>query len=144
MGRLFNIFNIYTGLWCVYYLQGILYTSGSIISQGVLALILVISFYYICYAYFYYKLSCYFNVLSLLLIIFTIYGVILLIEGRVFVLNFYDVASNKDYLKAIYMSLFPVYPFYVFTRKGMITEKKLQFWAILFFGKFYNGLLAFL
>lgn len=47
MKRLFTQENIYTIVWCLYYMQGTLYPEGSAISQGLLALFLLMSVYYV-------------------------------------------------------------------------------------------------
>ena len=67
------------------------------------------SLYYAFYANAKYRLPVYFKGLNLLLIMFTIYGVILLISGEHIVFRpSYKGTSNIEYLKSIYKSLLPV------------------------------------
>lgn len=128
MNKQINIANIYILLWCLYTIQGVLFASGTILTQALLLLILVISIFYAVYCYNHYKLPRFFTGLSLLLFIFTIYGVTLIMKGERLEMTEINpiVVNNYTYLKSIYMSLLPIFPFYAFTRKGLITEKTLQ------------------
>lgn len=118
-------------------------TSGFVgqVAQGILILM---SLYYAFYANFRYKLPVYFKGLNLLLVIFTIYGFLRLIGGEQLMvkMNFMEVAKT-DFLKTIYKSLLPVYPFYVFTKQGLLKEKTIKIWFLIFFvlaiGWFYNA-----
>jgi O-antigen ligase len=122
-----HISDLFIGAWCLYYLQGTLYESGSIISQGLMLLLIVVSLYYFLYANSQYKLPKALKALNILVIVFTIYGTINILFG-----NGVSYVANYTYLKAIYMSLLPVYPFYVFTKKGLLTEKSLRLWVFVF------------
>lgn len=114
-------------MWCLYYLQGTLYESGTLISQILMFLLLAVTLYYCVYANQHYKLPSAMKVLNTLLIFFTIYGAFILLFG-----NGVGYVSDYIYLKAIYMSLLPIYPFYVFTKKGELTEKVLRIWVFVF------------
>lgn len=128
MQKLFNIANIYIALWCLYFLQGMLYTEGGIVSQSVLMILLLSSLAFFVYSNFAYRLPIVLRVLDVLVLLFTIYGVIYMVDGDA---NIIGVASFS-YLKAIYMSLLPIYSFYTFTRESWLTENNLKYWAILF------------
>lgn len=92
------------------------------------------SLYYAIYANQRYKLPIYFKGLNLLLIMFTIYGMILILSGEQIILTHtYVITTNTTYLKSILLSLLPIYPFYVFTRQGYLTEKGIRFWFFVFF-----------
>ena len=41
--------------------------------------------------------------------------------------------NNYNYIKKIYASLLPIYSFYVFTRKGVLTKELLLKWSFVFF-----------
>lgn len=122
-----NFCNYYIGAWCLYYLQGTLYESGNRLSQGLILLLMIVSLYYFVYANQRYKLPKAMKVLSALIVLFTIYGAFIILFG-----NGVAYVENYQYLKAIYMSLLPVFPFYVFTRKGQLTDKRLCLWVFVF------------
>ena len=46
MRKIFRQENVYSLIWCLYYMQGFLYPEGSMISQGLLASFLLMSIYY--------------------------------------------------------------------------------------------------
>ena len=114
-------------------MQGPLHWTGSMGTKIMLFINLFISIYYTLYANIRYKLSAYFIALNILLIIFTIYGAFRLMEGNLIVYHGYDSVSinNFEYLKAIYVSLLPIYPFYVFTKEGYISERYIRRLAII-------------
>lgn len=122
-----NNSNLYITAWCLYYLQGTLYASGSLLSQALMFLIIIVSLYYFKYANEKYRIPSVLKTLNILLIFFTIYGIIIIIFG-----NGISGVVNYRYLKGIYMSLLPIYPFYVFTKKGELTEDSLRYWVLLF------------
>ncbi len=126
--KIFNQCNIYITLWCLYYLQGTLYTSGSIISQAILAILLVMS---ICNAYIvnrHYKLPIFLKGLNVFIAMFTIYGIAIIVSGEKLMTNNYTIVANHDYLKAIYISLLPIYSAYLYTIKGLLTKKSISLW----------------
>ena len=122
-------FYLYIFLWTVYSLQGTLYSHGSVISVASLALVMVLSIYYYCYVNVRYKLPAPLKILSVLVGIWTLYGLepILSRNGQSAFL-----VQPFSYLKSIYMSLLPVYAFYFFTKKGIITEDSLRRLFMLF------------
>lgn len=129
-----NICHIYLVLILLTWFNGTLYTPGGFIAQGLQYVILLMSLYYAVYANQKYKLPVYFKGLNVLLIMFTIYGMILILSGeQIIVQASYSVTANTSYLKAILLSLLPIYPFYVFTRQGYLTEKGIRFWFFVFF-----------
>ena len=85
------------------------------------------------YANVYYKLPAYFKALNVLLIMFTIYGFLLLISGeQLYVMVSMSEVANTRYLKLIYKSLLPIYAFFVFAKKGLMTEKTMKFMFFVF------------
>lgn len=70
---------------------------------------------------------------SLFIIILMLYGVIHLIQGEV--LTIYETAMEippKNYLKNLIISCIPVYAFYYFTKKDLLTLPKIKFWSVVF------------
>lgn len=127
MRKFFNICNIYISLWCLYYLQGTFYEVGSYISQGTLIAALCISIYYFLKVNVVYSVPIYLKCLNVLLVFFTIYGLLNILNGEII-----HGVSPFSYLKAILISLLTVYPFYSFTRQRLFSESSFRVWALLF------------
>ena len=129
-----NICHIYLIVILLCMLNGTLYKGGSFIAQALQYILILMSLYYAVYANVKYKLPVYFNALNVLLVMFTVYGMLLLISGEHLIVrqNFME-TSNTDFLKSIYKSLLPVYPFFVFTRQGLLKEKTIKIWFFIFF-----------
>ena len=127
-----NIASIYVLLWAVYYMQGTLYEEGSPLSQMLLVLIMIISMYCFFYANKKYSLPLYYKGLNLLLFVITIYGVLRLSKGTMMIGNYKEVPSYA-YLKDHFMSLLPIYSFYVFVKKKWIREDNISFLIFIFF-----------
>ena len=69
---------------------------------GSQVLLILISFYYAVYANFHYKLPVFFKALNVLLIMFTIYGFLLIIKGeQLMVQASFNEVSNNSYLLTI-------------------------------------------
>lgn len=131
MKRVFNISHLYLFLLMFWMLNGVLFTSGGAFARGLLGLIISVSLYYFFYANVKYKLPVYYKALNVLLIMFTIYGLIMMLNGKQHYINNTPV-SRTYYLVIIYLSLLPIYASYVFVRKGLLTEKTMRFCVIVF------------
>lgn len=111
-------------MWMLYSLQGTLYSRGSLISQTLLAVIMIVSIYYCIYANLKYKLPTPLKILTVLLFAWTICSFITSISG---------ISVRKhDLLKTIYMSQLPIYVFYVFSRKKILYETNIKIWFFVF------------
>ena len=130
MKKHFNIANIYILLWCVYTLQGVLIPVGSFISRMVFVVIMFISLYYAYVFLTTQKATRYFRAMNMLLVMFIVYGIILLMFGQT--VKGLKVVSNHTYLQHTLMSFLPVYPFYIFSQKGLINKKMLFPWILVF------------
>ena len=126
-----NKANIYFLLWCIYLLKGTLYQEGTLINQGLLLIILLITLFE--------SFSCLqitkniyvsrlFRSISALIAMFTIYGIILFVTDGVSVKG----KMSQYYIEGAYISLLPIYVTYLYTKKGLITLHSLQMWMILF------------
>lgn len=128
-----NICDTYIILWCLYYLQGTLYPVGGVISNSLLIVSLLISIYYFFYCNLKYRIPLYLKSLNLLIVLFSIYGVIMMIDCGALVTSPYgQTIPSKNYLQTIYTSLLSVYPFYVFSYKRLLTYERLKKWIIVF------------
>ena len=127
--------NLYIILWLIYSLQSVfLGESESVIPTLIVLLLIGISFYHFVYALYNYKMPKYMKGLTVLVIMFTIYGVILILSGKTIrFMRSYHIVKNYSYIKKVYISILPVFSFYVFSRKGALTKALLQKWVILFF-----------
>lgn len=122
--KYFNSCTLYILLWALYSLQGTLYASGSIISQGLLAIIMLLSFYYVFIVNTQYKvLPGFLRVLNVFLLMLTAYGVVLMLSGTTIYKDFAlsESVSNTFFLKTVYMSLLPIYAFYHFGKTKLLT-----------------------
>lgn len=121
-------------MWLIYYLQSLLFgKSGGIVSTLIVFSLIGISFYHFIYTLLNYRMPKYMKGLTVLVIMFTIYGVILVLSGKTIRFMSSNVlVRNYSYIKSIYISLLPIYSFFVFTRKGMLSKEMLQKWTLLF------------
>ena len=133
MKNLFSFCNLYILLWLVYSMQNLVFGStGTIYATIIIFFLVGVSAYYTLYALAMYKMSSYMKGLTLLVAMFTVYGLVLILSGRVIVRPSGAVVPNYNYIKDIYISLLPVFPFYVFTKQGKLDENMLRDWAVVF------------
>lgn len=130
-----NRCDYYLILWVIYYLQGILYPSGGIISVLLLAILLSCSFYYMKEVLYNYKTPIFINGLTFLVILFSIYGLLCIIEnpGLFYYKSSHASIRSYFYLKQIYLSLLPIYSFYYFSKEGYLTLERFRNWIFIFF-----------
>ena len=119
----------------LYYLQGTLYPSGGVISQGILGLLLLISIYYFVLTNLQSKLNTYFKALNVLLAMFTVYGAFYIFFGNTIYIGHILSQPVKKYyyLKNIFMSFLPLYFFYTATKSGWLTLNRIKTYLFLFF-----------
>lgn len=131
--KLLTFCNLYILLWLIYSFQSLfIKEAGTSFSLILVALLIGISFYHFVYVIVKYKMPSYMKGLTALVIMFSIYGIIHIISGEI-VRYFGSILKNYNYIKTIYISLLPVYSFYVFTRKGLLNKEMIQKWTIVFF-----------
>lgn len=132
--KLLSFCNIYILLWLVYYLQSTIFSGMGSRIPALLGLLLIgISAYHAIYAWFSYKIPPYMKALYVLLIVFTVYGIALIFSNKNITPPGADVISKSSYIKNIYISLLPIYSFFVFTKKGQLTKKVILVCTFLFF-----------
>lgn len=128
-----NRCDLYLASWSLYYLQGTLYPESSSLSRILFLMNMLVAIYYVIYVNLHYKKKPFLKGLNILLVLFTIYGIILYVtRGTSFIVHG-EILDSNLYLKAIYLSLFPVYPFYYFSLKGYLTSDKIRGWTMVFF-----------
>lgn len=123
-----NPCNIYITLWCLYNLQGVLYTVGGGLSKTVLLVLLLWSIYLFLVTITRFKMPVFVKILAGIVLIFTIYGLVPIVTG-----TGYGSINSFEYLKQILKSLLPVYVFYYYARKDYLTIDLLKKWSIVFF-----------
>lgn len=119
---------IYLGLWLLYWLQGILYASGTILSQGILALALVISVFYTYRVLIRYKMPKGLKAMAIL------YFTLLFVDTlRSIALGGGDIGYTRiDRVKALCLSFLPVMGCYYLVMSNQISERFLKIFAWLF------------
>lgn len=120
--------------WVLYYLQGVVYSVGGVISVSLLSINLLVSMVYTIKVMNMPDKPVYFKGLNMLIGLFTIYGIAYIMFSPSLIkypLSGYYVQSY-NYLKGIYLSMLLIYPFYYFSRKGYLTEKRLRVWGLVF------------
>lgn len=125
--------NIYFLLWCLYYLQGSLYESGSIISQVTLVIIIVLSIVPFAVVSRENSIKYFFKPMMSFIIVLMVYGIIYWLSGNVY----YVARSGTEIqgfgaLKQIIISFTPIFVGYYYTAKKDITYEKVKYWSILF------------
>ena len=120
--------------WVLYYLQGIVYPEGGIISLAILGMNLLISASCTFKVIQWRNKPIYFKGLNMLMLLFTIYGFILVFLSPSTL--YYPISGKSmpsyNYIKSIYLSLLPIYPFYYYTKKGFLTAERLRIWSVIF------------
>ena len=114
--------------------SGVLFQGGGILSQALMFVIVLLSFWNLFYALLKYRLPVFLKAVIGLVFYFSIYGFIPIMKGETFLvgaIDNYEVPSY-NYLKLIYMSLLPIFPFYVYAKKRYLTEKVLSRWFYVF------------
>jgi len=126
-----NPCNRYIALWCVYLLQGTLYAEGTLVSQSILLVILLVSLFHVLNILREKKPPQIFKFLLVLIALYTIHGFFLLLKGgatngtpnRTIAINF---------LQSFYISILPIFSFYFYARKGYLSVETIRPWVIVF------------
>lgn len=120
--------------WVLYYLQGIVYSEGGAISITLLGMNILISANCALKVLQWKKKPTYFKGFNMLMLLFTIYGFALIVSSPSTL--YYPISGKTmpsyNYIKSIYLSLLPIYPFYYYTKTGYLTVERLQIWGLVF------------
>lgn len=123
-----NPCNIYTLGWCLYYLQGTLYSYGSIVGKLILAALLLYSALFFVKNIALYNTT-YFKILIFIILLFVVYTGFRFTSSEVFIHNGV-VRRPFDMLKNICISMFPIFCYYGFARKGYLTESWFKYGSL--------------
>ena len=133
--KYFNNCTLYILLWVIYSLQGTLYASGGIISRGLLVVLMLMSIYYaIKVNNSGQRLPSFLRVLNVFVAMITLYGVVAILDPTPLIVTgdgLYAPIAKFEFLKTAYISLFPIYVFYYFAKKGILTEETIRFISII-------------
>lgn len=133
-----NPCNIYISLLAFYSMQGtIIPTGGTIFSQLILLIAMLMGLYYTAKTRQIKGKPIYFKGLNLLFVTLVVYGVILLLSDHHYIIKaklFDNEVSKSSYLKSLFLSFPNIYTFYYFSRKKLLTESALRKWVIAFLG----------
>lgn len=127
-----NVANLYTVLWLLYYMQGTLYTSGGPIGVAIISFFLIISLVFFIKVNLRGTIPIYLKSLNILVVLFTIYGVIRIISSEEIYRTGGIWQNPITYLKSYYISVLPVYAFYYFSILGKIDVNWLRQWFVVF------------
>ena len=129
-----NPCNIYFSFWCLYLLQGSLYPNGSLLSQILIFIILLISIKHTYVLLHNNDNPMYLKGLTLLISLFTIYGVALFFTDGLTVHSVGGrIVPSKNYLQHLLTSLLPIYSCYYYAKKGHLNQQMLSVWFFIFF-----------
>lgn len=123
--RIFDACNIYIILWVLGSVQG-MYMRSSFVSLLFYVPSTLMTIYYMVKALSSYPPKGVMRVFSVFFLVMCVYGIFLVI------LNDALGQDGKSFLMMLLSSLGPIFPFYVFSRKGVLTEKRLIVWFIVF------------
>lgn len=117
--------NIYILLWVLWTLQGLFFDSVFFARSFYIPFV-VLTLYYVAKVLMAYQLRGVMSAFSLLFIFLLPYGIGLLLFDDV------PLVSRTSFLKALFNSMGPVFAFYVFTKRGLLTEKRMRIWLLVF------------
>lgn len=123
-----NPCSIYTLGWCLYYLQGTLYTYGSMWGKVILFLLILYSGLFFIINSRLYNTK-YFRILFCIFILFIIYTIFGYLSGETFIYN--GTAVGKfEMLKNVSISIMPIVCYYGYARKGYLSESWFKYGAV--------------
>lgn len=125
-----NICDYYVALWVLYELKDVLYTHGII--NRLIAIMMVVWCSIISIKVLLNKnKSPLLNALFCLIGMFSIYGIIPILQDKTFIINGEQNVSYS-YLIQFFNSLLPIILFYYYTQKGTLNSRKIIIYALIF------------
>lgn len=122
--------NVYTWIWVIYLLQGVLYPAGRI-GQALFLVIMGYSMYMMLKVLsLKQKQPRFISFLTLLVGMYFLYGVIRIIKGPG--QGMFDEYTTLTYIKTYMLSLCPIYVYYYFAIKGVLDEQWFRKYVFIF------------
>lgn len=121
---------VYTWVWILYQLQGIIYPAG-LIGQMLFLIIMAYSIFVMMNVIALKNKPKIFTFLTLLVVLYSIYGILRIIQGPVRSVYVEDY-STLTYIKTYLLSLSPIYVFYYFSYKNALNEDWFRKYAFVF------------
>ena len=131
---------LFLAIIVIYFCQGSLYANGSIISQGAMALWMLINLVYLI------KYASKFKFLFLEKIIFWFWFIntcYWFFSDKVLFSAWYEPLSTMNNFKSILCTFLTYFPVRYFTQKNILTEKGLSYLAVIMLGVFILSYLSF-
>lgn len=142
MPKKFNWCTLYTLLWCIMHLKGVLYSADGV-SVAVYWLIMLMSLFYFTKVIIKPTRLPILRALDALTIMLILYGIFNILF-EVPIVTSWNVIPTDFYLKNILNSLLPIYAYYYFAKNGFITKKWIISFALIFlaiaFGRYIVSL----
>lgn len=125
-----NFCHVFTLIWCLYYVFA---QSGGLFTRLTMFFILSVFLYNTYYANIHYRGNQLIKALNLLVLMFSIYGLLSIISGRnINNINFTYAIPSYLYIRRILMSLLPIYTYYVFAKQGKLRREDIWMYLVLF------------
>ncbi len=123
--KVVNTCNMYVVLWLLGYIQN-MYFNSSFLSMVFYIPFTLMTMYYIKDVVFKYRTSGVMRVMMYFFLFLCVYGIGLLIY------NDAEGQDPKSFLMMLFSSLGPIFPFYVFTKRGDLTIEKIKICFVVF------------
>lgn len=135
MKQYFNKCTLYMFLWVIYYLQGTFYAGGSIISQGIFAILIVWTLFIWVKVCFEQKLPLFLKILNIFLLMIIIYGLLCVMDpNQIYYQGIYTTPIYKfGDMRYVFLSLFPIYVFYYYTLNRQLTTNVICLFSVIWF-----------
>ena len=133
--RLMSLPNIYIVLWCLYFMQGLIFNEGSSTSQILLVILIAISAisYYSLFLKKRIRYPYYIRWTNYFFLFLLMYGTVYFILGKSYVIERSGtVIQSFGFIKQVMISYLPLFTFYNYSRKNRISENDMKMWCFLF------------
>lgn len=127
-----NPCNLYFTLWSAYLLQGTLYESSSLLSQGILVMILLMSLKSFWRILLSIKKPYVIKGFSILMVMYIVYGLLLILFDGRYTQGISFHPATTTYLKGYLISILPVFVCYDYAEKGYLNRRMLAWWVSAF------------
>ena len=129
---IFRPINIYTLMWCAYYYKLANTSEGTWLTQLLLGVILVFSLVITVRVIFDGNNPIYIRGLNVLLILFCLYGMIRIVGNSYLPNEYGGLVPPESFLKSILVSILPIYVYYYYSLRGIITHTWISRWSFAF------------